>query len=65
MLGGGIGSNGDLLLETVRARLQAISPFHPRIEASVLREEATLHGSVSMALQAAQDQLFGRGEMPA
>jgi predicted NBD/HSP70 family sugar kinase len=65
ILGGGIGSNGDLLLEPVRARLQAVSPFRPRIETSVLREEATLHGSVSMALQAAQDQLFARGEMPA
>jgi predicted NBD/HSP70 family sugar kinase len=65
ILGGGIGSNGDLLLEPVRARLQAVSPFHPRIETSILREEATLYGSVSMALQAAQDQLFARGEMPA
>ena len=65
ILGGGIGSNGDLLLEPVQRRLEAISPFRPRIEASVLREEATLHGAVSMALQAAQDQLFARGEMPA
>jgi predicted NBD/HSP70 family sugar kinase len=65
ILGGGIGGNGDLLLDPVRTRLREISPFHPRIEASVLREEATLYGSVSMALQAAQDQLFARGEVPA
>jgi predicted NBD/HSP70 family sugar kinase len=62
ILGGGIGSNGDLLLEPVDRELQTLSPFRPRIEVSALRQEATLYGSVSMALQAAQDQLFARGE---
>ena len=61
ILGGGIGSNGDLLLEPVERELHAVSPFRPRIEVSVLQQEATLYGSVSMALQAAQDQLFARG----
>ena len=65
ILGGGIGSNGDLLLEPVDRELQTLSPFRPRIEVSALRMEATLHGSVSMALQAAQDQLFARGEASA
>jgi predicted NBD/HSP70 family sugar kinase len=60
ILGGGIGANGDLLLEPVRARLAELSPFRPAIEASILREEATLYGSVSMALQAAHAQLFDR-----
>jgi predicted NBD/HSP70 family sugar kinase len=60
ILGGGIGANGELLLEPVRARLEEVSPFRPRIEVSELREEATLYGSVSMALAAAHEQLFDR-----
>jgi predicted NBD/HSP70 family sugar kinase len=60
ILGGGIGANGDLLLEPVQRRMADLSPFRPRIEATMLREEATLYGSVFMALQAAQDQLFDR-----
>jgi hypothetical protein len=32
---------------------------------SALREDATLNGAVWMALQAAQDRLFDRGEVPA
>ena len=61
ILGGGIGGNGDLLLEPVERELRSLSPFRPRVEASALQEEATLHGSVYLALQAAQDQLFARG----
>jgi predicted NBD/HSP70 family sugar kinase len=65
ILGGGIGSNGDLLLEPVVAKLRAVSPFRPRIEISSLRQDATLHGAVWQALQAAQDQLFDRGKVSA
>jgi predicted NBD/HSP70 family sugar kinase len=65
ILGGGIGSNGDLLLERVEREVAQLSPFRPRIEVSVLREDATLNGAVLMALQAAQDRLFDRGEVPA
>ncbi len=61
ILGGGVGANGDLLLEPVEDQLQLLSPFHPRLEVSLLREEATLHGAVWMALQAAQDRLFRKG----
>lgn len=60
ILGGGIGSNDELLLEPVRSRVAELSPFRPTIEASALREEATLYGSVSMALRAAHAQLFDR-----
>jgi predicted NBD/HSP70 family sugar kinase len=60
ILGGGIGGNDELLLEPVRARVTELSPFRPAIEASVLREEATLYGSVSMALRGAHAQLFDR-----
>ena len=65
ILGGGIGRNGDLLLEPVEHELRAISPFRPRLEVSTLGEEATLHGAVWMALQAAQDRLFERGKVSA
>lgn len=60
ILGGGIGRNGDLLLEPVTRELRALSPFHPRIEVSPLGEDAELHGAVASALQAAQEQLFER-----
>ncbi|HEX9124475.1 MAG TPA: ROK family protein [Actinomycetota bacterium] len=60
ILGGGIGGNGDLLLEPVEREVRALSPFHPRIEVSVLGEDAEVTGAVAMALQAAQDQLFSR-----
>jgi predicted NBD/HSP70 family sugar kinase len=60
ILGGGIGRNGDLLLEPVEREVRALSPFHPRIEVSGLGEDAEVTGAVAMALQAAQDQLFSR-----
>jgi predicted NBD/HSP70 family sugar kinase len=65
ILGGGIGVNGDLLLEPIERELATISPFRPRIEVSALREDATLNGAVWMALQAAQDRLFDRREVSA
>ncbi len=69
ILGGGVGRNGDLLLEPVREELAELSPFRPRIEVSALGEDAELVGAVSMALDAAQDQLFsrtdGKGRIPA
>ena len=61
VLGGGIGSNGDLLLDRVESELTAISPFRPRIEVSVLGDEASLHGAVATALGSAQTLLFARG----
>jgi predicted NBD/HSP70 family sugar kinase len=60
ILGGGIGANGDLLLELVEREVAATSPFRPRIETTSLGDDATLHGAVWMALQAARDRLFDR-----
>jgi predicted NBD/HSP70 family sugar kinase len=65
ILGGGIGANEDQLLEPIERELATVSPFHPRIEVSALREDATLNGAVWMALQAAQDRLFDRREVSA
>jgi len=60
ILGGGIGRNGDLLLEPVTQAFREISPFSIRLEVSPLGEEAVALGAVWMALQAAQDLLFTR-----
>jgi predicted NBD/HSP70 family sugar kinase len=60
ILGGSIGRQGDLLLESVERELAALSPFRPRIEVSALGEDAELHGAIALALQAAQDLLFER-----
>ena len=67
VLGGGIGRNGDLLLDPVEQELHRLSPFRPRVEVSVLGEDAAVLGAVAMALRRAQDRLFarasGRGEI--
>jgi predicted NBD/HSP70 family sugar kinase len=60
VLGGGIGRNGDLLLDPVERELREISPFHPRIEVSALGEDAELQGAVALALTSARDRLFER-----
>jgi len=62
VLGGGVGRNGDLLLEPVRRALAAVSPIRPRIEVSELGSDAELLGAVAMALTVAQDRLFARAE---
>jgi len=53
VLGGGIGANGDLLLEPVRARLADWMPYPPRVEASALGEAAVLSGALALALRSA------------
>jgi predicted NBD/HSP70 family sugar kinase len=60
ILGGGIGRNGDLLLEPVTDAIRAVSPFEIRIETSPLGDEAVALGAVWSALQAAQEVLFTR-----
>jgi len=59
VLGGGIGSNPDLL-PAVERRLSTISPFGARLATSQLGEQAVLHGAVVTALESARDQLFTR-----
>jgi len=63
ILGGGIGHNGDLLLEPVVSELRTLSPFAPRIDVSALGEDAAVVGAVAMALRAAQDRLFARTDV--
>ena len=58
VLGGGIGANGDLLLEPVRALLAEWMPYPPRVEVSSLGEAAVLSGALFVGLRAALDHVF-------
>jgi predicted NBD/HSP70 family sugar kinase len=58
VLGGGIGSNGDLLLEPVRRLLQRWLPYPPRVEVSNLGDGAVLTGALSVGLRTALDRVF-------
>jgi predicted NBD/HSP70 family sugar kinase len=58
VLGGGLGANGDLLLEPVRGLLAAWIPFPPRVEISSLGEGAVLMGALAVGLRSALDNVF-------
>ncbi len=58
VLGGGIGSNGDLLLEPVRAQLREWLPYPPRVEVSSLGDAAVLTGALSVGCRAALESVF-------
>jgi len=62
VLGGGIGANGDLLLEPVRKHLGEWLPYPPRIETSSLGEAAVLTGALAVGLRAALDNVFSNRE---
>jgi predicted NBD/HSP70 family sugar kinase len=67
VLGGGIGANGDLLLEPVRGHLGDWLPYPPRIETSSLGEAAVLMGALAVGQRAALDNVFANrdGAVPA
>jgi predicted NBD/HSP70 family sugar kinase len=58
VLGGGLGSNGDLLLEPVRQHLAAWMPYPPQVEVSSLGEAAVLTGALAIGLRSALDNVF-------
>lgn len=60
VLGGGLGANGDLLLEPVRARLSEWVPYPPRVEVSSLGEAAVLTGALALGLRSALDEVVER-----
>ena len=60
VLGGGLGANGDLLLEPVRARLEGWIPYPPRVEVSSLGEAAVLTGALASGLRRALDDVVER-----
>jgi MFS family permease len=60
VLGGGIGTQGDLLLDPVRALLDEWLPFPPQIEVSNLGDAAVLTGALALGLRFASDNVFAR-----
>ena len=60
VLGGGIGANGDLLLDPVARLLGGWLPFPPRVEVSTLGEAAVLTGALAVGLQAALENVFSK-----
>ena len=58
VLGGGLGTNGDLLLAPVRRLLAAWIPYPPRVEISSLGEAAVLTGALAVGLRSALDNVF-------
>src|SRR5438552_2534221 len=58
VLGGGLGVNGDLLLEPVRSLLAEWLPYPPRVEVSSLGEAAVLTGALAVGLHSALDNVF-------
>jgi predicted NBD/HSP70 family sugar kinase len=60
VLGGGIGANGDLLLDPVGRLLADWLPFPPRVEVSTLGEAAVLTGALAVGLQAALENVFSQ-----
>jgi predicted NBD/HSP70 family sugar kinase len=60
VLGGGIGANGDLLLQPVRRRLEEWLPFPPEVHVSTMGEAAVLTGALAVGLQAALDNVAAK-----
>jgi predicted NBD/HSP70 family sugar kinase len=60
VLGGGIGANGDLLLDPIGKQLTEWLPFPPRLEVSTLGEAAVLTGALAVGVQAARENVFSR-----
>jgi predicted NBD/HSP70 family sugar kinase/DNA-binding CsgD family transcriptional regulator len=58
VLGGGLGVNGDLLLEPIRGLLAEWLPYPPRVEVSGLGEAAIITGALGVGLRSALDNVF-------
>ncbi|MFI9010158.1 ROK family protein [Actinosynnema sp. NPDC053489] len=60
VLGGGVGSNTDLLQEPLEAALRRVTPLVPRIVAGELGDAAVLSGAIAMGLRLARELVFDR-----
>jgi predicted NBD/HSP70 family sugar kinase len=60
VLGGGVGSNTDLLQEPIERILGRTTPLVPRIAAGELGEGAVLAGAIATALRTAHEVVFDR-----
>src|SRR5437763_11947719 len=58
VVGGGIGANGDLLLQPVRRQLAELLPYPPQVEVSSLGDASVLTGTLAVGLRAALDSVF-------
>jgi predicted NBD/HSP70 family sugar kinase len=58
VIGGGIGINGDLLLEPIRELLDRDLPYPPRVEISSLGDAAVLTGALAVGRDAALESVF-------
>lgn len=58
VLGGGVGSNVDLLLAPLEAALRTMTPLAPRIVAGSLGDGAVLSGAIAMGLNTARELVF-------
>jgi predicted NBD/HSP70 family sugar kinase len=60
VLGGGIGSNTDLLQGPVEAALRRMTPLVPRLVAGELGDGAVLSGAIAIGLRSARELVFDR-----
>lgn len=60
VLGGGVGSELDILRDPMERRLRLLTPFRPEVVTSSLGDEAVLLGAIAQALDVAREQLFQR-----
>ncbi|WP_377271588.1 ROK family protein [Peterkaempfera sp. SMS 1(5)a] len=60
VLGGGLGLNGDLLLDRVAGQLAGRLPYPPRVAVSALGDAAVLTGAVSVGVREALEQIIGQ-----
>ena len=58
VLGGGLGTNGDLLLAPIRRLLGDWLPYSPRVEISSLGDAAVLMGALAVGVRSALDHVF-------
>jgi predicted NBD/HSP70 family sugar kinase len=60
VLGGGVGSNGDLLLDEIRPLLARWLAYPPRVEVSSLGDAAVLTGALAVGVRAALDSVLAK-----
>jgi len=60
VLGGGMGTNADLLLEPINRAMHAFTPLVPKIVQGELGEDAVLAGAISVGLRTAEGLVFER-----
>jgi predicted NBD/HSP70 family sugar kinase len=58
LLGGGVGSNIDLLRPPLERRLAELTPLAPPVAEGELGQDATVLGAVASALDTARDLVF-------